>query len=312
MTSDPVISVGIRAPYGLLEGDVSEVAGYVSAAERAGIDRIFVGDHVTFKGGQGFDGLIQATALAVLSRGISVQTAVYLLPLRHPVAVARQIASLSALAPGRFILGVGVGGDDRDEVRACGVDPSTRGARMDESLPILRALLTGEPVSRHGEHFSIDEVQILPAPNPQVPIVVGGRTDAAVRRVAHHGDGWLGVWVSARRYVEVCRQIAESADATGRTDVRWQHGMHVWCGFGASADEARTGLATSMESFYRVPFEKFAPYSPAGTPADIAEALRPYVEAGCRSFNLIAGSGDEDRIFDGVSEIRALLSAAIA
>ena len=62
----------------------------------------------------------------------------YLLPLRHPVLVARQLADIERLAPGRLVLGVGVGGEDRHEVAICGVDPATRGARMDECLAVLR------------------------------------------------------------------------------------------------------------------------------------------------------------------------------
>ena len=92
------------------------------------VDRMVIFQNV-FKGGRGFDGLVNATALAVMSRRATVQTAVYLLPLRHPVPVARQVASLAALAPGRLEFGVGIGGEDPAETRACGIDPATRGRR---------------------------------------------------------------------------------------------------------------------------------------------------------------------------------------
>jgi alkanesulfonate monooxygenase SsuD/methylene tetrahydromethanopterin reductase-like flavin-dependent oxidoreductase (luciferase family) len=308
MATEPCITLGIRAPYELLAGDKSSLPAFIDKAECAGIDRLCLGDHVSFKGGQGFDGLIQATALAVLSSRIAVQTAVYLLPLRHPVPVARQIASLAALAPGRLIFGVGIGGEDRAEVLACGVDPAARGRRMDESLAILRPLLAGETVTEEGEFFSIQDVRILPAPVPAVPVVIGGRSQAALRRVAAHGDGWLGLWVSAARYTKACEEITEFAAECGRENTRWQHGMHVWCGFARSASEAREGLAATMQSFYQVPFEKFERYCPYGTPADIAAALQPYVEAGCRSFNLIAGFSDQDEIIEGANEVRSLLS----
>ena len=121
---------------------------------------------MTFQGGQGFDGLVQATALAALSRTIGVCTAVYLLPLRHPLPVARQVASLAQLAPGRFTFGVGVGGEDRHEVESCGVDPATRGRRTDESLRLIRRLFAGETVTATDGFFPVDEVRILPTPDP--------------------------------------------------------------------------------------------------------------------------------------------------
>ena len=70
---------------------------------------------------------------------------------------------------------------------------------MDECLTVLRALLTGGPVTFHGEFFDLDDALIVPAPRAPVPLIVGGRSDAAVRRAALLGDGWIGVWNSARR-----------------------------------------------------------------------------------------------------------------
>jgi len=303
------ISVGIRLPHELLGDNAGALPAFVAAAERAGIDRVCVGDHVMFRGGQGFDGLIGATAVAAVSRTLQVQTAVYLLPLRHPVAVARQIASLAPLAAGRLIFGVGVGGEDRAEMWACGIDPASRGRRMDESLNILRRLLLGETVSYHGDFYRTDGVQILPPPRDPVPVIVGGRSSRALRRVARHGDGWLGLWVSPERYANACAQIDDLAATAGRPVTQWWHGMHVWCGFGDSRQVAREMLANRMQSLYQLPFERFDRYCPCGSPADIAEALRPYVAAGCRAFNLIAGSGAQDEIIGGAGEVRALLTA---
>src|SRR3546814_1387274 len=95
---------------------------------------------------------------------------------RHPVVVARQRATRARRAPGRLVLGVGIGGEDRDEVRACSVDPSTRGRRMDDCLAVLRPLLAGSTVDHAGEFFSLSSVSIRPAPPAPVPVVVGGRS----------------------------------------------------------------------------------------------------------------------------------------
>jgi len=300
------VTVGVRVPHTLFE-DAPALRDFVAQAEDVGIDRLCVGDHVTFKGGQGFDGLVHATALAAVSTRITVQTAVYLLPLRHPVPVARQVASLAALAPGRLIFGVGLGGDDPAELRACGVDPATRGRRMNEAMPVLRSLLSGAEVTTSGEFFSLDNVSIRPAPTTPVPLVVGGRSDPALHRVAAHGDGWLGIWISPERYASSCARIAELATGSGRAVPRWQHGMHVWCGFGG-----RPELAATMERLYQVPFEKFERYCPYGTPEEVATALLPYVRAGCRSFNLIPGDADGRTTIEGALAVRGLLQDAVS
>jgi len=239
-----------------------------------------------------------------------VQTAVYLLQLRHPVPVARQLATLAWLAPGRVVFGVGVGGEDPDEVRACGVDPATRGRRLDEALPIVRDLLAGRAVTVAGSCFQLDGVRIAPPPPVGVPIVVGGRSEAALRRTGRFADGWLGVWVSPGRYAAACEQVAEHARAAGRDVDRWSHGMHVWCGFGADGDAARTRLAGEMEALYGMPFERFERYCPYGTADDVAEFLAPYADAGCVEFNLVPQSPDPDQAIAGLAAVKKLLAQA--
>jgi len=304
--SEAPISIGLRVPYELQQ-DPARLRDFVDRVEAAGIDRLCVGDHVTFKGGTGFDGLQNATVAAVLSSRVTIETAVYLLPLRHPVPVARQVNSLAILSAGRFVFGVGVGGDDPAEMRACGVDPSRRGARTDEALTIIRALLAGESVNFEGRHFHLDGVQVLPPPPVPVPIVVGGRSNAALRRTARLGDGWLGLWVSPGRYSEACSQIARFAESAGRVVASWRHAMHVWCGFDADRERAAARLAAEMESLYQTPFARFAQYCPLGSPSDVADALRPYIDVGCRAFNLIATAATPDAALDGAHALRALL-----
>jgi alkanesulfonate monooxygenase SsuD/methylene tetrahydromethanopterin reductase-like flavin-dependent oxidoreductase (luciferase family) len=301
------ITVGLRVPHEL-PGGAAGLREFAARVEATGIDRVFVGDHVAFKGGQGFDGLINAAAVAAASRRLVVQTAVYLLPLRHPVPVARQVATLAGLAPGRLVFGVGLGGEDPAELRACGIDPASRGRRMDEALAVLRPLLAGAEVTVRGDFFSLDRVRIAPAPEPPVPIVIGGRSDAALRRVAAFGDGWLGLWVSPTRYADAVGLIAKYAADAGRQVPGWRHGMHVWCGMGASASTARAGLAAVMEGFYHAPFGKFERYCPCGSPEEIAASLRPYVDAGCRSFNLIPVAGSERAAIEGADAVRVLLA----
>src|SRR5215469_13067864 len=192
--------VGMFPPFSLLEQGPETARAFLARAGEAGMDHVCCGDHVSFFTGMGFDGLVQATALTMLHPTLPVYSGLYLLPLRHPVLVARQLADIGRLAPGRLIFGVGVGGEDRHEVAVCGVDPATRGRRMNECLIVVRQLLTGKPVTFQGEFFGLDDAVIAPAPTAAIPIVVGGRSDAAIGRAGRLGDGWLGIWVSSRRF----------------------------------------------------------------------------------------------------------------
>lgn len=274
----------------------------------AGVDHLCVGDHVSFFVGAGSDGLVDATALLAAQTALPVYVGLYLLPLRHPVPVARQLATIAQLAPGRLTLGVGIGGEDPHEIEVCGVDPRTRGRRTDECLEILRGLADGTPLTFDGEFFTLEDALIVPAPS--IPLVVGGRSDAAIRRAARLGDGWLGIWVSPRRYTAVRDQIAQEATALGRDPGRFEHALNVWCGFAPDRGSAREHVATQMQRFYQMPYEPFERYSPYGTPADVAEFLLPYLEAGCTAFNVIPCADDDERAIAAVGELRSLLAAS--
>src|SRR5262245_23736066 len=189
------VRVGLFPPLPQRTGD-PRLAATLARTAAAGIDHLCVGDHISFFVGAGSDGLIAATSLLAIQAELPVYVGAYLLPLRHPVPVARQLARIAEIAPGRFTLGVGIGGEDRHEIQICGVDPRTRGRRMDECLQVLRGLADGTPVVFDGEFFSLQDAQIVPAPSPRIPLVVAGRSNAAVSRAARLGDGWLGIWVS--------------------------------------------------------------------------------------------------------------------
>ncbi|HEB89760.1 MAG TPA: LLM class flavin-dependent oxidoreductase [Deltaproteobacteria bacterium] len=292
----------------MLSGPHDRRRALLSRVRDVGLDHVFVADHISFHSGMGMDGLIQAATIAALEPQLRIHIGVYLLALRHPVAVARQIASLCESAPDRLVFGVGVGGEDRHEIEICGVDPKTRGRRTNECLVALRALLSGKPTTHRCEFFEFEDALIRPAPDPPVPIVIGGRSNAAVRRAARFGDGWLGVWCSPRRYAEVVREI-EEIGSTGpdRRSAGWDHGLQVWVGLDDDPNRARTRLAGRMEAMYRIPFERFERYSPWGSPEEIASALAPYVEAGCRHFNLMPVAASTEAAIDGIGEIRTRL-----
>jgi alkanesulfonate monooxygenase SsuD/methylene tetrahydromethanopterin reductase-like flavin-dependent oxidoreductase (luciferase family) len=307
-TTEPPLAVGYL-PIRTAQAPAEERRRLVERAEGAGLDHVAVGDHVSFFIGAGFDGLLGATNVLSCSTRLASNTGVYLLPLRHPVLVARQLADLASLAPGRFVFGVGLGGEDPHELEICGVDPKTRGRRMDECLDVVRALLGGAPVDHRGEFFTLDQALIAPPPDPAPPIVVGGRSDAAIRRAGRRGDGWFGIWVSPARYQASIEAMHAEADAAGRAGHPFTNALNVWCGVDSSPDQAREHVAAAMQAFYQLPYERFEKWSPAGTPAQVADFLAPYVEAGCSTFNLIVQSSSGEAEVDAAAEIRDRLLA---
>jgi alkanesulfonate monooxygenase SsuD/methylene tetrahydromethanopterin reductase-like flavin-dependent oxidoreductase (luciferase family) len=288
--------------------DRRRLEAFLDGVAAAGLDHVCTGDHVSFFVGAGFDGLLHAAMVATLHPELPVHTGVYLLPLRHPVLVARQLADFEKIAPGRLVFGVGIGGEDRHEVTVCGVDPATRGQRMDECLAIVRGLLSGRPMTFHGEFFDLDEALIAPTPPAPVPIVVGGRSDAAVRRAGRLADGWLGIWASPRRFADAVGLAAAEASRAGRAGALRHHAMQVWCGLDRTRETARQALAPAMEALYQIPFERFERYSPYGTPDDVAAFLSEHVDAGCSTFNLIPQSQDDDGLIEAAAAVKHLLA----
>src|SRR5690349_10013325 len=129
---------------------------------------------------------------------VDVGAAVLLLPLYHPVVLAKQLADLDARSGGRLRVGVGVGGEFPQEFRAVGVPMGERGARTSEAMEVLRALWQGGPVTRRGRFFPLDDIEVRPVAPPGggagmqpsgPPLIVSGRKPPAMRRAARLGDG---------------------------------------------------------------------------------------------------------------------------
>ena len=289
------LKFGLATPSNLWFLDWDERRAVVGNIVESGFDHIFMADHVSFRNGSGTDGFVEVAALSQLDPRVGVMISIYLLPLRHPLPVARQLASMARIAPGRMIFGVGIGGEDRHEIEICGVDPKRRGIRANESLEIIRGLLNGDAVSFSGVEFNISDAVIRPTPKKSIPIIVGGRSDAALTRAAKYSEGWIGVWCSSERFRNAINIVDAEAEEYGRSEVDWCHGYQPWVGLDTKdSKKAFESVKRGMENFYRIPFEKFERYTPSGTPTEVAEKLAPYVEAGCKVFNLKVCSQDAE------------------
>lgn len=157
------------------------------AAALAGLDSLFVGDHHVTPAPYYQNTPILARLLAEWHDAPA--GALYLLPFRHPVLLAEEIATLATLTPNRFILQCGLGYGDR-EFAAFGINPRHRPSRFEESLAIMRRLWAGETVSHQGR-WQIHEAHIAPTPPEPIEVWIAAQAEPALERAARLGDGWI-------------------------------------------------------------------------------------------------------------------------
>jgi len=164
-----------------------------------------------------FDVFAYLAFLAGRTRSIRLGTNVYLLGLRHPFIAARAVQTLDIVSAGRAEIGVGAGWL-RSEWAAAGLDPATRGRRLDEALTVCKRLWTEESIAHEGEFYRFDAVRFEPKPvqRPHPPLHIGGESEAALRRVARHGDGWYGIGHTLESVTPVLEKLRDIVRAEGR------------------------------------------------------------------------------------------------
>jgi probable F420-dependent oxidoreductase len=269
---------------GLWLPEADDGRAMVELVDRLGYDSLWVGDHLSFAIPI-LDPFIQLAQAAAYSSRLALGVGVYLLPLRHPGPVAKQVASLDHLSGGRLILGVGVGGEFETDFQVAGVSPSERGARLTEGIHVLRKLWSGEAVSHDGAYFPFPELTMSP-PARQVggpPIWCGGRSAAALRRAGEIGDGWLSYVVTPAMYKQSLDQIRDAASAAGGPDRPFGTGHLLFATVDDTYESALDKATETLSVRYAMDFRKAAQrYCALGRPQDVAERLRDFHEAGAR------------------------------
>jgi probable F420-dependent oxidoreductase len=171
-------------------------------AEAAGFESLWAGEHVVLPDPRVspspaapeeriLDPVITLTYLAAHTHQVLLGTGIIILPQRHPLVLAKELASLDELCGGRLIVGIGAGYLE-PEFRALGVPFADRGARTDEYLAAMRAIWTQSKPAYHGRFLSFEHVQAHPQPQRALPVVVGGDSAPAYRRAIEQGTGWYG------------------------------------------------------------------------------------------------------------------------
>jgi probable F420-dependent oxidoreductase len=214
--------------------DPTHLVELAKACEEAGFAGILVSDHVvhpeTIRSAYPYqpDGVpywnaetpwidpwVAIGAMAAVTRRLRFSQNVYLLPVRHPIEVAKVAASAAVLSEGRVSLGVGIGWM-AEEHAILGSDFSTRGARTDEAIEICRKLWRGGPVAHTGQHHAFPPLSICPTPpGGHIPVLVGGESDAALRRAARN-DGWIGTAYKSADARAILDRLGTHLRAAGR------------------------------------------------------------------------------------------------
>jgi probable F420-dependent oxidoreductase len=264
---------------------IDELVELVELVDRSGYDSLWVGDHVSFAVPI-LDPLLQLAQAAMVSRRLTLGTSVYLLPLRHPAPVAKQVATLDHLTEGRLIFGVGVGGEFPREYEVCGVPREERGARLSEAMVLLRRFWSGEPVTHNGRFYGpFADVPMQPSTRQEggPPIWCGGRSDGALRRTGRLADGWLSYVVTPDMYRTGLQKIDAAATEAGRAVVRFGTGHLLFTRIDDSYEKALDAATETLSVRYAMDFRRAAQrYCALGRPDQVAERIREFHAAGVR------------------------------
>ncbi|HXM54108.1 MAG TPA: TIGR03854 family LLM class F420-dependent oxidoreductase [Candidatus Dormibacteraeota bacterium] len=279
----------VRFGVGLGRGsEPGDLARIVDRLEAAGVDSLWFSELVYSTQVEPFVGM--AHALARTTR-LKVGTGVAILPGRHPALVAKQLASLAALAPRRVLPVFGLEPANRAERDLFPVPDGRRGAVFDESLRLLRALLTDPDVSFDGEFYSVRSATVGPRPESPLDIWLGGSAPGALRRIGRLADGWLGSFLTPSQAGRARETIQTAAAASGR-EIEPDH-------FGISLAVADGAIPSELAAVARA-------RRPDADPADLIAADWPalhrlldgHIAAGLTKFVIRPAGGSFDRFLD--------------
>jgi probable F420-dependent oxidoreductase len=229
-----MLEVGVRLPNAGPKATAENITVVARLAEQLGYHSLWVTDRVlvphavgshypygaggrwTPAGGANIDPLLTLAWAAAAAPSAKLGASVLVAPLRHPVLLAKQLASLDYLSGGRALAGLGAGWMEEEFVQL-GVPFRDRGRRTEEMVAIMRALWTGDAVNFEGRYWNVKGVQLLPGPvRGGIPVLWGGHSDAVLARVARVGDGWHPTRITLDELADGMRRLRERCERAGR------------------------------------------------------------------------------------------------
>ncbi len=255
----------------------------VEVGDKYGYDSIWLSDRIV-SDRFSLEPIVALSMVAAYSDRMKFGTSVLALPLRNPVVLAKQVATLDYLSRGRFFPAVGLGQEEPEEYEACGVPKGDRARRTDEAIVLMRRLWQEDKVTHEGDFFTCHDVSITPKPifQPSPPVWIGGRSPAAARRVGRVGDGWL---VSSATPSEVGegRDIVFDTAAQCQREIEEDH-VGVLLGYYISDDYEQAATKAHQFVTRHRPDAHFTEFTAVGTTEQVGELIQQYIDAGASKF----------------------------
>ena len=282
---------------GLMEFPFSGVAGYwrwVDLCEAGGIDSLWQTDRMVSREPI-LECMSAMAALAGRTRRLKFGVNVLSLAFRDPVLVAKQCATIDFLSEGRLLPAFGIGSPLGPEWRTLNLDTKTRGRKTDEALEIIGRLWREETVDFEGVHYHLSGASISPKPvQPDLPMWIGGSSEAAIRRTARYGTGWQAGAETPDQVGTVIAGIRAAAAAEGRAIDDDHYGAGIPFRFGRPDD---AGLDRLFEAYRKRTGRDPMRYFAIGDAEAVIERIAAYVAAGVSKFILRpAGRGDNEML----------------
>lgn len=273
---------------------------FARTAERLGFESLWTSDVTTVRASRSYlEPLLTLCFVASVTSKVRLGTSVLVLPLINPVLLAKEVATMNYLFPGRIVLGVGIG-HFKGEMNAVSIPFHERGERTEEALKILRMLWSGDKVSYHGKYYAFDEASIgLRGEKGYPRILMGGKVDRALKRTALLGDGWIGAAYNTtpQVYRDCADKIKAYAKSAGRnlTGFEW-----VVSGYTYSSTSKETALKESVAYFKELyggaPPPDVGAVSIMGSPKDCVKDIESKVRAGAETIILILLAKEDEQM----------------
>jgi probable F420-dependent oxidoreductase len=267
---------------------------FIDRAEALGFDSLWLTDRLVSRS-IFLEPLATIAAVAGRTAKMKFGMAVLVLPLRNPVVLAKELATIDFLSNGRMLPAFGIGGDDVREYEATGGRKEERAARSDEMIGLMRRLWSEEHVTHHGRFYNTSDVTIAPRPvQRELPVWYGGRSEAAFRRVGRFGDGWLASFLTPGEFAEGADAIRAAAANAGRAIDEDHYGMIISTCIAGSVEQARAQLGPLTRVRSDASLDDV---SLLGTPDDCVKQMRRFLDAGCSKF-VLRPAGPPDTLLD--------------
>jgi probable F420-dependent oxidoreductase len=310
------VTFGIRVPNSGPLASPESIVEVAREAEALGYDSIWVHDHLTWSeeihrthissgsddshtGNDSpdfYEAITTLSFLAGLVRSVRLGIACVVVPCRNPLLAAKQIASLDVFCNGRLDVGLGIGSPSTmksREYEVLGVNRKLRGKIADDHIRAMKTIWTTQPSTYEGKFVAFRDAEICPKPlqKPHPPLWIGGWTEAAMKRTAALGDGWLPAWLLPEDIAKRFREVKEMAAQLDRKPDAIHLGIEVYGCIDEDSKKARENgfgtLAIGQSTFERfMTVDQLAEVSLIGSPEEIRRTVRAYADAGVSHFEI--------------------------